>query len=516
MRDDGSHKMNGSGPVDETQAAPSQDGDLDATLESFPAVKQEDFPRTLGRFYRITRKIGEGGMGVVFEVEHTKMGKKFAAKVISRSFASDRDAVKRFELEAVAASKIESPHIVQVTHLDTEGEFTYIIMELLKGRSLAELINKRPIPVHLAVEIARQTAKGLIAAHQAGIVHRDLKPENIFLINQEGALYIKILDFGISKIKLGPDSNVRLTKTGQIIGTPLYFSPEQAKGASELDGRTDIYALGVIFFEMVTGRPVFEANNPLELMLMHASQPPPKPSTIVSGLAEPVEAIIMKCLEKNRDRRYQSAAELLDDLEALDAQKPDKDTVVKATSVTDPIMHISDSTRMEISVKRKKTGKSRTVAAVIGILLLVAVVAGAAAYYFLVMSKAGEGGEEAGPSVGKVDETTVEGEGGTEVEEETAEEAPEGEGKVEEAAPVTLSITSTPDGAEVALDGKVVGTTPFLHKVKKDGTEYTFEISAKGHKTESVTVKADDDAVRHVKLARIKKAVKMDGIKTEQ
>ncbi len=515
-RDDGSQKSSGSGPVDETQSAPSQDGDLDATLENFPAVKQEEFPRTLGRFYRITRKIGEGGMGVVFEVEHTKMGKKFAAKVISRSFASDRDAVKRFELEAVAASKIESPHIVQVTHLDTEGDFTYIIMELLKGRSLAELINRRPIPVHLAIEIAKQTAKGLIAAHQAGIVHRDLKPENIFLINQEGALYIKILDFGISKIKLGPDSNVRLTKTGQIIGTPLYFSPEQAKGAAELDGRTDIYALGVIMFEMVTGRPVFDANNPLELMLMHASQPPPRPSTIVSGLAEPVEAIIMKCLEKNRDKRYQTAAELLADIEALEVPKPDRDTVVKATSVTDPLMQVSDSTRMEISVRGKKTGRSKTIAAVIGILLLVAVVAGAAAYYFMVMNKAGEGGEEAGPTPGKVEETTVEGTGETEVEEETVEQTSEGEGKVEEAPPVSLSITSTPEGAEVMLNSEVVGTTPFLHKVKKDGAEYTFEIKAKGYKPETITLKADDDAVQHVKLAKVKKAVKMDGIKTKQ
>jgi hypothetical protein len=416
----------------------------------------------------------------------------------------------------VAASKIESPHIVQVTHLDTEGEYTYIIMELLKGRSLAELINKRPIPVHLAVEIAKQTAKGLIAAHQAGIVHRDLKPENIFLINQEGSLYIKILDFGISKIKLGPDSNVRLTKTGQIIGTPLYFSPEQAKGSSELDGRTDIYALGVIMFEMVTGRPVFDANNPLELMLMHASQPPPRPSTLVSGLAEPVEAIIMKCLEKNRDKRYQTAAELLADIEALEVPKPDRDTVVKATSVTDPLMQVTDSTRMEISVKGKKTGKSRTIAAVIGILLLLAVVTGAAAYYFMVMSKAGEGEEETGPTVGKVEETTVEGSGETEVEEQTTEETSEGEGKVEEAAPATLSITSTPEGAEVILDGEAVGTTPFLHKVARDGAEYTFEIKAKGYKTETVTVKADDDAVQHVKLARVKKAVNLDGIKTKQ
>ena len=517
MTDKDSHNGRKDISLDATMAEPSPDsspGSDGGVPESFENVEDKDFPKTLGKFYKVTRKIGEGGMGVVFEVEHTKMGKKFAAKIISRSYMSDRDAVKRFELEAVAASKIESPHIVQVTHLDTEGDYTYIIMELLKGRNLAALINKRAIPVHLAVEIARQVAKGLIAAHQAGIVHRDLKPENIFLINQEGELYVKILDFGISKIKLGPDSNVRLTKTGQIIGTPLYFSPEQARGMVEIDGRTDIYALGVILYEMVTGQPVFDATNPLELMMKHATQPPPRPTSIVSSIPLEVEKIILKCLSKTLDGRYQSAAELLIDLQGLQLPGVDRDTVSKATSLTDPLLQITDSTKLELSVKGRKGRSSRTVLAVIGVLVVLALVVGG--YVFLTMNKGGKTDDGAGTK--PVKGQTLPGDDGS-----GSQVPAEGKDAAEEQAPpaaeeVTLSLTSTPDGAEVWIGGELAGTTPFEKKLQKDGASYAVEIRAKNYRTETLTVQASADFSQDVQLKAAKggkKTVK-GGIFTEQ
>lgn len=474
--------------------------------EDFSAVEEKEFPKTLGKFYRVTRKIGEGGMGVVFEVEHTRMGKKFAAKVILQSFATDRDAVKRFELEAVAASKIESPHIVQVTHLDTEGDFTYIIMELLKGRSLAALIDKRPIPARLAVEIARQTAKGLIAAHEAGIVHRDLKPENIFLINQEGDLYVKILDFGISKIRLGPDANVRLTKTGQIIGTPLYFSPEQAKGMSEVDGRTDIYAMGVILFEMLTGKPVFDASNPLELMLKHASQQPPSLTDVMPTVPERLDRIVMKCLAKDVNKRYQTAGELMEDLGKLELGPVEKDTVVKATTTTDPLLHISESTKMELSVREKRGKTSKVVFTVVGVLLVLGVVFGALAYFSKGSGKQ-TGVDEEGPAVkGQVREAAE----GKEAEEPVTkeDEEPSETGEEEAAAQVALSITSTPDGAEVWIDGYLAGNTPFVQNVDRDGAGITFELKAKGYKKETITLTAAEDLAEHVKLTKVKKQIK--------
>jgi serine/threonine protein kinase len=475
--------------------------------ENFPPVEGSEFPSTLGKFYRVTRQIGEGGMGVVFEVEHTKMGKKFAAKVISKFFASDRDAVRRFELEAIAASKIESPHIVQVVHLDTEGEYTYIIMELLRGKNLATVIHKKVMPVPLAVEIAKQVARGLIAAHEAGIVHRDLKPENIFLISQDGQLYVKILDFGISKIKHGPDANVRLTKTGQIIGTPLYFSPEQARGIMEVDGRTDIYALGVILFEMVTGQPVFDAKNPIDLMMKHATEAPQLPTVINPAVPDELERIILKCLAKDVKDRYQNASELHDDLAALQVEPLARETVVSATTTTDPLLQITDSSRIGLVTKKKSSGSRIALAAV---LVAVVLIAAAAVWYFMTHAWKGPGGDVkqktppgqvfqkigAGPQGGQ--DAAVAG--------DAAETAPRD---------VTLTITSTPSKAEVWIDDKLAGQTPFIYKAPGDGAEHAFELRARGYKPETVVIKAEGDEARHVALSKVKKGVKID-IKTEQ
>jgi len=470
--------------------------------ESFPEPLPAESLSTLGKFYRITRKIGEGGMGVVYEVEHTRMGKKFAAKVISKSYASDRDAVKRFELEAVAASKIDSPHIVQVVHLDTEGEYTYIVMELLKGRNLASVIHRRILPVPLAVEIAKQVARGLIAAHDAGIVHRDLKPENIFLVNQDGQLFVKILDFGISKIRYGGEAGVKLTKTGQIIGTPLYFSPEQAKGIMDVDGRTDIYALGVILFEMVTGRPVFESTNPIELMMKHASEPPPLPSMLNPEVSGALEKIILKCLAKNLEDRYQNATELYNDLCALKVEPITRETVVSATTITDPVGKIVDSSKPFTSVKVKSSSKWWLIPVII--VLIVAV--GGGGFWFL----KGRVGKDSGGSISNEGRESGSGRGvvqnvvsdsstsaSTEIVEEVVNE-------------IALTITSTPENAEVWKDGKMVGTTPFIFKTVSNGADYIFEIKAKGFKTETVVMKAENDSAKHVTLTRIKKGTKTD------
>ncbi len=478
--------------------------DEKAQPENRPSFFEDDFPKQLGKFYRVTRKIGEGGMGVVFEVEHTKMGKKFAAKVISRHFAREREAVRRFELEAIAASKIDNPHIVQVVHLDTEQDYTYIIMELLKGKNLAAVINKRSIPIPLAMEISRQVAKGLIAAHEAGIIHRDMKPENIFLINQEGNLYVKILDFGISKIQTGKDAGAALTKTGQIIGTPLYFSPEQARGMSDVDGRTDIYALGVIMFEMITGKPVFEALSPIDLMVKHATVQPPKPRESNPAIPDDLERIILKCLAKDANDRFQNARELLDALNAIESATLDRDLVVSATSITDPLIHVADSTRMEISVAKKKGGGSKKIYAIMGVVLLLAV---AAAGVGIVLKNAGKSSESR-PDTQPAKEQPAK----TNDPSEAPPEKPVEESSAEK---IAFTITSSPEGAEVWMDGELIGETPFIHKTEKDDKAHAFEIKAKGHKTETFSQKLDNDFIKNAKLEKIKKTQKL-GIKTTQ
>ncbi len=479
--------------------------------ENFPPVRGGESPHTLGKFYRVTRQIGEGGMGVVYEVEHTKMGKKFAAKVISKFFASDPDAIKRFELEAIAASKIDSPHIVQVVHLDTEGEYTYIVMELLKGKNLAAVAHKKILSVQLAVEIARQVARGLIAAHEAGIVHRDLKPENIFLTNQDGQLYVKILDFGISKIKQGPDSNVRLTKTGQIIGTPLYFSPEQARGTMDVDGRTDIYALGAILFEMVTGRPVFEAQNPIDLMMKHATEPPPRPSTINSAVPAELERIILKCLAKEVNERYQTAAQLYADLAAFQTEPLAREAIVSITTQTDPLLQMIDSAPVGMTAIKKKRGTEKILIGSSVVIVIAAVVAGT---WYLTIGGGKTPTRESKPKARLEDVFRK-----TNTSSAPIAEGGSGTGATI-AAPqeVTLTITSTPDGAEVWVGDKLLGKTPFIYKASRNETEYAFELKAKGYKPEKVILKASGDEARHIAMTKIKKGVIIDtkGLKMQR
>ena len=316
-----------------------------------PKAKDGDVPENIGRSFRVVRKIGEGGMGVVYEVEHVRMRKRFAAKVILDRYARDREAIRRLEIEAIAASKIESSHIVQVTHLDTEDDVTYVIMELLRGRSLADTIQEGPTALPLAVEIARQVARGLAAAHGAGIIHRDLKPENIFLTEREGSLHVKILDFGISKIVGVETPDASLTRTGQIIGTPLYFSPEQARGLAGIDGRTDIYALGAILYEMATGGPVFSAPSPIDLMHKHMHEQPVPPSSRNPGVDGTLEKVILRCLEKEPADRFQSADELLVELDRLTIGHVDAATL----SVSAPPRNVT--TKMGLSFPRARTGR---------------------------------------------------------------------------------------------------------------------------------------------------------------
>jgi serine/threonine-protein kinase len=326
---------------------------IPASDEDLPGRLRGSGPRKIGKHYRVIRKIGEGGMGSVYEVEHERMQKRFAAKVIRRRYSDDEEALKRFELEAIAAGKIESDHIVQVVYLDTEKEYTYIVMELLRGRSLASIVRKRRLDVSLAVEIARQIARGLIAAHQVDIVHRDLKPENVFLSEREGKVVVKILDFGISKM-LGSMHDVSITKTGQLVGTPLYFSPEQARNSRDIDQRTDIYSLGIILFEMLTGVPTFVSTSPVELIYKHLSEQPARPSTLNPEVDDRLEKVVLRCLEKDPGDRYQSADELLADLDMVAFGNVDVSTLNLQTPLAAP--EPADTTKMGLSFTREGHG----------------------------------------------------------------------------------------------------------------------------------------------------------------
>ena len=271
--------------------------------------------KILANRYKVIERIGIGGFGAVFSAEDTKIGKRVAVKVLAPELVSDSAMLTRFRKEAEAASKVGHENIIDITDFDrTVTGYYFLVMELLEGTDLGSIIregNRLPISRILGVMI--QVCRALYAAHNKGIVHRDLKPGNIFLIDRgSNQDFVKLLDFGISKFLEMDDESSRLTKTGQIIGTPLYMSPEQALGEEDLDHRVDVYSLGVIMYELITGQPPFTAVNYLGIIAQHASDPPRPPSKVRPDLEIPpqVETIILKAMAKQPGERFSTMAEM--------------------------------------------------------------------------------------------------------------------------------------------------------------------------------------------------------------
>jgi len=279
--------------------------------------------QTLAGRYRILRKIGEGGMGIVYEAEHVLIEKRVGLKVLREDFSSRPDVVERFRQEAKSASKIGHEHIIDISDFgETPQGASYFVMELLTGRDLAEELEKNgTLSPRRTVNLMLQCARALEAAHQKGIVHRDMKPENIFLVERGGEDFVKIVDFGIAKmseIETAGQPGRKLTKTGMIFGTPEYMSPEQA-GGKKLDHRVDIYAMGIIMYELLTGRVPFMGDTFMGILTKHMFETPlpilqMNPNAQVSP---ELDRIVFKALSKHPETRYQSMAELAQDLTAV-------------------------------------------------------------------------------------------------------------------------------------------------------------------------------------------------------
>jgi serine/threonine-protein kinase len=283
--------------------------------------------QTLAERYRITRKIGEGGMGAVYEATHVALGKRVAVKILREKFVDQPAIGQRLVQEARHASSIHNEHIIDITDSGVTGDGrTYLVMEHLDGESLAQRIRRDgPIPEARLLAIARQAALALGAAHAVGIIHRDVKPENLFLVARPAGEpdYVKVVDFGISKMMRpdeAPDA-LRLTRTGMVLGTPLYMSPEQARGEEELDHRIDIYALGVILYEGLTGEVPFSASNYLGIIAQVSAHAPPPPRALRPELSisPAVEALVLRAMAKSRDERYPTMEALIEDLDRVRA-----------------------------------------------------------------------------------------------------------------------------------------------------------------------------------------------------
>ncbi|MBK9265283.1 MAG: serine/threonine protein kinase [Polyangiaceae bacterium] len=294
--------------------------------ERAPGSKDPYIGTTFDHRYKIEKLLGEGGMGFVYLARHKVIDKKVAVKVLRAEMAKDREILERFLQEARAASSIGNPHIIDISDFgDLPDGSTYFVMEFLDGQSLVQFNDKNNRqPFEVIAKIAIQMANGLAAAHEAGIIHRDLKPENIYIVTRGlDKHFVKILDFGIAKVATSGEN--KLTRAGAVFGTPHYMSPEQAAGAP-LDHRTDIYSLGVMLYEMVSGMLPFTADNFMGILSQHMYQAPPPLGklNLDSPCPAELEAIIFKCLSKAPDDRYPDMHALSADLQRFqDGMVPD-------------------------------------------------------------------------------------------------------------------------------------------------------------------------------------------------
>jgi len=333
----------------------------------------------VGERYRIVSRIGVGGMGAVYRAEHTMMRRDLAIKVLLSELGGREEFARRFEREAESASRLAHPNIITVTDFGrTPDGALFLAMEFLAGDSLTSLIDQGPLPRERALAIVRQILRALDHAHAAGVVHRDLKPDNIMLVERDGQRdVVKILDFGIAKVTEPASGQEVLTQAGVIFGTPEYLSPEQAVGEA-VDGRADLYAAGVILYEMLAGRRPFESEDKVKIISMHLSHAPPRIREANPTVDVPfaLEQVVLQAMEKHRENRFASATAFLQALEDSEAVvDPALPLEIDATSP-----HIAyDATLMAASAgdfatpgPARAAGRSRRPLAAAGLLVALA------------------------------------------------------------------------------------------------------------------------------------------------
>jgi serine/threonine-protein kinase len=352
--------------------------------------------QTINNRYLVEGKLGEGGFGAVYKAKQTQMNRLVALKVLHPAMAKDAQVVGRFKREAQASSLLRAPHTVQVYDFDQTPEgMMFLAMEMLQGKSLHQILqDEGPLEPMRLVKVMDGIADSLGEAHTQGIVHRDIKPENIYLEPRPTPDFVKVLDFGIAKIVSGDglaSQGPALTAAGQTLGTLEYMSPEQLMG-QPLDGRSDLYALGILAFEMLTGRLPFEARTPGDMITAHLKKVPPPPSSVAPerNIPPTLDQVLARLLEKQRDKRYKDTAELRDALARVGsapaavaptpvaAPAPAAPAPVAARAPSPPRSAAGEPTdRVELA---QQPGGSR-LGLLVGIIVAVAAVAGGLIYF---------------------------------------------------------------------------------------------------------------------------------------
>jgi serine/threonine protein kinase len=365
--------------------------------------------------YRIIKELGKGNMGVVYQAHDPQIDRMIALKVLRPDRMTSEDFVARFLKEARAIGRLSHPQIVTVYDVGEDQGTIYIAMEYLKGEPLNEVLKSGWLTVPQSVDIVRQVAQALDYANQKGIVHRDIKPSNIILTQDQ---VVKLTDFGIARIE--DSSTGYQTQAGEILGTPIYMSPEQVMGKTA-DGRSDLYSVGVLFYEMIVGRRPFRGDNLAAIFHSITHDVPEAPAVIDPFISRALSDLIMKCLEKAPENRFQSGRQMVESLNAVSVQ-PAGDS---------PAVPISGRTP-------KKDGRSKTL--IIGLIALLVMGLGAGGYYLM--------GHRSNPLLSKP--ATPEGPATADVNNQN--------GQSELA---TLRISSEPQGANIYINSMYKGQTPF-------------------------------------------------------
>jgi len=451
---------------------------------------------TIGN-YRVTRQLGEGGMGIVYEAEHPVIGRKVAIKLLHLSLAQDSEVVARFFNEARAIHTVGHEHIVEIMDFgQTADGQPYFIMEFLAGEAMNDRIARNVLSPVEACELADQICRALGAAHEKGIVHRDLKPHNVQLLpTNSGRIHVKLLDFGVAKIMNAADLSQSVkTRTGSLMGTPIYMSPEQCKGSAELDSRTDIYSLGVMLYEMLAGRPPFVAAGVGELFAMHMLQQPPPVTDFAPKTPPMMAAAVMKALAKEPRDRFATMEELRQAFLADGLAMPAYGTSGRtqnyrsrpASTMPMPAAHasttLSASPREVVADAAGGEKKKSRAGLVLGAVLL----AGGAATYLLLVPK----NKDAGSAATSASEATA-------VPSPPAESGP--------SKMVTVRFESEPPGAHVAraTDDKDLGPVPFEIKLPRAGGKPEYRFHLDGYQDRTLIADLASDQTLRATLEKV-------------
>jgi len=467
--------------------------------------------QTVGN-YKITAKLGEGGMGVVYLAEHPVIGKKVAIKAIHPELSKNPEVISRFMTEAKSVNQIGNEHIVDISDFGNtdDGEF-FFVMEFLQGDSLSDRISRdHRFQAPRALKIGAQVADALAASHEHGIIHRDLKPENIYLITRGSvADFVKVLDFGLAKLTQGDEKVSHKTRTGSVMGTPYYMSPEQCEGRADVDHRSDIYALGVILFEMLTGKVPFGGEGYGEIIVKHITQAPPSLRAINPLLEEHHEKVVLRALSKDRNERYQSMREfrtaMLDPQGyALNAPSLQSMGSMDGVPSVRPTSAEALSGQVVFGGDQKLGAKPRPVPTTFGqgageladdldvpksrkglMIGVAGAVLAAGLGAFLVLGRGGDSATEA--PLAKPAEATQ---------------------PVVPAKPATVGIkfNSAPTGAKVVQksNGAVLGTTPFEHEFDKGTSAIEVILRKAGFEDKALSFVPDEESRITTELAPVK------------